>query len=350
MLLHPSKKMARTRIYAGVQALLATLIAGAVAPAIVNAQSTKAPKGPAFALSSPEGGALSIKATPGETRKGAVVLRSRSSRPVTVLLQAADVRTGSTGNAGYITERPSATGRWVDLAATEVRLKPGATRKVAFTVRVPAGASGASHYAGIVAVDAAEVATAEAAKKLRGKKFTIARINRQALPITVRLPGPLSRSLSLDSANIAVASAGAGLMLKLLPGGTQLISSAEVDVRVMRGDKTILHSNAKIGQLFPGSAANYRIPWTGRPTTGDYRIVGEVRPVGAAVIPINQTIKFTAKEADELKRITPPVAAIPGDGLPMWVWLAFAGGALLLLSLLFTIWKLARRSAPLAAA
>ena len=339
--------MARTRIHAGVQALLATLIVGAVAPAISNAQSAK---GPAFALSSPEGGALSIKTTPGQSRKGAVVLRSRSSRSVTVLLQAADIRTGSTGNAGYITEKPSAAGQWVKLAATEVRLEPGATRKVAFTVRVPADASGASHYAGIVAIDAAEVATAKAAEKLKAKKFTIARINRQALPITVRLPGPLTRSLAVSSAKIAASGAGAGLMLKLLPGGSQLIGSAQVDVRVMRGNKTILRSKAKLGQLFPGSAANYRIPWNGRPTTGDYRIVGEVQPEGAAAIPINQTIKYTAKEADELKRITPPIASLPSDGLPPWVWIAFAGGGLLLLSLLYTIWKLARRSAPLAAA
>ena len=118
----------------------------------------------------------------------------------------------------------------------------------------------------------------------------------------------------------------------------------------MRGNKTILRLNTKLGQLFPDSAANYRIPWTGQPTTGDYRIVGEVRPEGAAVIPINQTIEYTAKQADALKRITPPVAAVPGDGLPMWVWLAFAGGALLLFGLLFTIWKLARRGAPMAAA
>ena len=84
----------------------------------------------------------------------------------------------------------------------------------------------------------------------------------------------------------------------------------------MRGNKTILRSKAKLGQLFPGSAANYRIPWNGRPTTGDYRIVGEVQPEGAAAIPINQTIKYTAKEADELKRITPPIASLQSDGLP----------------------------------
>ena len=105
----------------GCGALLTTLIVAAVAPAISNAQSSKAPEGPAFALSSPEGGALHIKATPGQSRTGAVVVRSRSSRPITVLLQPADIRTGSTGNAGFITEKPSATGKWVSLSATKAR-------------------------------------------------------------------------------------------------------------------------------------------------------------------------------------------------------------------------------------
>jgi hypothetical protein len=350
MLLHPSMRTAKTRIYAGAQALLATLIVAAVAPALAAAQPAKAPAGPSFALSSPNGGGVRIAATPGKSRTGTVVVRNRTTRPVTVLLQPADVRTGGNGNADYVTARPSATGKWLSLAATEVRLKPGAWRRVAFTVRVPAGASGASHYAGIVAVDAAEVAKAKAAKKAKGGKFTIARINRQALPITVRLPGTLSRSLSLTSANIAVASAGAGLMLKLLPGGSRLIDSAQVDVRVMRGSKTIFRSTSKLGQLFPGSSLDYRIPWSGRPTTGEYRIEGEIRPDGAAVIPIDQTIKFTDNAADELKRVTPPVPGAPSDGLPLWVWLAFAGGALVFLGLMFTILKLARRSTPLAAA
>lgn len=273
--------------------------------------------------------------------------RNVSRRPIVLRLQPANIANATNGSADYITTRRSGPGRWVRLAATTVRLAPKASRKVGFSVTIPAGTRGASHYAGIVAFDAADVTAAarDKKRKAKGTSFKISRITRQALPITLRLPGPITRKLTLRSVKIKVEPAGAGLILGLRPGGTILTQSAPVTLRVSRGPRTILRHSSTLGQLFPGDDLDFRIPWNGRPTEGTYLVRGVIRPKGSAPVYINQSIGFTTARVDELKRETPPVAegAAADAGLPMWVWLALAGAAALLLTLSLAVWRLARR-------
>jgi hypothetical protein len=118
-----------------------------------------------------------------------------------------------------------------------------------------------------------------------------------------------------------------------------------VKVRVMRGTRTIFTSNSTLGQLFPGAVLNYRIPWRGRPAQGTYRVVGTIRPKDAATIHSNQTIKFTAAKATQLKRVSAPTTQVVSNGTPGWVPIALGIAALLVVALPTAVWKLARRPA-----
>lgn len=334
--------------HTGAVVLVASLALAAFAAAPASAAPAPAtPKAATFGLSAAgQSGALRLRSAPGRAVRGAVLVRNVSRRPIVLRLQPADIANATNGNADYITAPRSAAGRWVRLAATTVRLAPKASRKVFFSVRIPVGTRGASHYAGIVAFDAADVTAAARDKKRKGTSFTISRISRQALPITLRLPGPLTRKLTLRSAKIKVDPAGAGLVLRLRPGGTVLTQSAAVKLRVSRGPRTILRHSSTLGQLFPGDDLDFRIPWTGRPTEGAYLVRGVIRPKGSAPVYVNRSVTFTPAKVKELKRETPPgaqVAETEKAGLPMWVWLALAGAAVLLLTLSIAVWRLARR-------
>jgi hypothetical protein len=302
---------------------------------------------PAFSLS-PVGssGALLLHGVPGRILHGAVRLRNVSGHSVAVLLKGADVKNASNGNADYVTTRLSNTGRWLHLATTTVHLAPHASYDVAFTVSIPTRSRGASHYAGIVAVDSKDLAAAAAHTPDTKRGFSFARVSRQALPLTIRLPGPLSRRLALRSAKIDVEPVGAGLVLGLLPGGSDLIQSAAIRLRVMRGTHVVFHYTSALGQLFPGAILNYRVPWRGKPVKGSYRVVGVIRPQGAAAVQIDQAVTFTTEKVAELKHEAPPAAQQPGSSMPMWVWFALAAGAALLLALSLAVWKLARRPVP----
>jgi hypothetical protein len=329
---------------AGALALLSALALAAPAAAPASAAAPPAPKPAAFALSaSGSAAALRLRGTAGRVLRGAVRVRNVSRRPITVRLQPADIRNASNGNADYVTTRLSGAGRWLRLATTNVRLAPHAIRRVAFTVRIPASSRGASHYAGIVAIDAADIAAAARRRTASAKTFSFSRIVRQALPLTIRLPGPLTRSLALRSVKIAVEPAGAGLVLGLRPGGSVLIASARVRLRVLRDSRTVLSHASTLGQLFPRAGLNFRVPWVGRPTKGSYRVVGVIRPKRAAAVRIDQMIEFTPAEATQLARKTPPAAALPG--MPLWVWVVLGAGGALLHTLSVTVWKLRRRPA-----
>ena len=146
---------------------------------------------------------------------------------------------------------------------------------------------------------------------------------------------------------MSVQPIGAGLVLGLLPGGNELTQDAQVNVRVLRGARTIFTYAGTLGQLFPGSALNFRIPWHGTPTPGAYHLIGTIRPEGSRPIYINRTIQFTSHGAAQLQRVTPPAAQPPAaPGMPGWVWIVLACAAALLLGLSLAVWKLRRRSPP----
>jgi hypothetical protein len=322
-------------------ALLA-LAASAPAPAPAAAA---APEAATFALTAAgTSGAVRLRGAPGETVHGAVLVRNVTGRRIVVRLHRADIANAANGNADYVTARVSAAGRWVRLSATTIRLEPKRSRLVAFSIRVPAAAHGGAQYAGIVAVDAADLAGAARDRRRTAGEFTISRINRQALPLTIRLPGPLTRGLALRSLGLAVDPAGAALVLGLRPGGNVLIGSAPITLRVSRGTHTILRHRSTLGQLFPRDAFAFRIRWNGRPSEGQYRVRGVIRPRGAAPVYIDRILNFTPDKVAELARETPAIPAAPAPGLPTWVWIALTGAGALLAALSLAVWRLARRS------
>jgi hypothetical protein len=339
----PAMMSISARLHGGARALPVALALAAIAAAPASA-AVPSPTPVAFALS-PVGttSSISLHGRPGGGLKGAVLVRNLSRRPITVILQRADIRNASNGNADYVTSGLSGTGRWLHLGAGRVRLGPHTSRRVAYTVRVPQAAAGGSHYGGIVALNAADLSAAAGRANAKARKFTFYRISRQALPLTIHLPGRLLRRLSLRSVKLVVAPIGAGLVLGLVPGGSELIEQAQVKLRVLRGQRRVLVSASTLGQLFPGGSLNYRIAWPGRPVEGTYHVLGTIRPQGSAIIQVNKTIKFTGAQATRLARGKVAAAQQPTTGTTDWMVLALGVAAVLLIALPITAWKVARR-------
>ncbi len=339
----PIIMMINSCLHGGAKAVWAGLALAALAAAPASA-TISSPSPVAFVLS-PVGATSSITlhGTSGSVLTGAVRVHNLSGHRITVILQRADITNASNGNADYVTARLHRTGRWLRLGSRRVHLAAYATSQIAFTVRIPVRAGRGSHYAGIVAINAADLVTRHRRHKSKGPAFTFHLISRQAVPLTIHLPGRLWPGLSLRSAKIIAEPIGAGLVLGLLPRGTELTQSAPIKLRVMRGRRTIFKYASTLGQLFPGSGLNYRIPWPGRPTPGTYHLIGQIRPNGSAVININRTIGFSSAKANRLKLETPPVAGAPSSSMPGWIWIVLGGGAALLIGLSFAVYQLARR-------
>jgi hypothetical protein len=190
----PNRMMISSRLLAGTKALVAALALAAFAAASASA-AVSAPPPTAFGLTAVGSrGSIHLRGTAGRIVHGAVLLRNITAHPITVILQRADLINAANGNANFDTTKISGSGAWVHLNADRVRLAAHSSRQVTYTVSIPAGVTGGSHFAGIVAFNAANLAHPAIRGRSKGTSFTIYRISREALPVTIRLPGTLTRS------------------------------------------------------------------------------------------------------------------------------------------------------------
>lgn len=261
----------------------------------------------------------------GDDVRGTVRIVNRSGRTRVVRLQTLDLVTGDRGGIVFRSGRPSATGAWLRLDRRDVRLRPGASARVGYSAQVPARVATGEHYAGVVAIDRADLRAA--ARRPSGRRGVVLRhITRLALPVRFTVGGPAERTMAAGRADFAADAAGSRIDLPLRSTGAKLIREAEVDfaVRDDRG-RTLFTHKATLGEFVPRTIARYPIAWRGRAAEGRYRLVGTVRPKGAPVIRLDQTLEFTRRRAEDLESQTGEQAATAaGPPLLLLVGLALA--------------------------
>lgn len=180
---------------------------------------------------------LRFVAQPGEQTSGRVRIENLSGSPRTIRLTTSDLVTADTGGASFPAEAPKAVGTWLELDRAKVHLSPGAHAIVGFRAVLPSTAEPGEHYAGIVAVDAADAAAAE--RPAQGEGVEIRHLARLALPVRLTVPGPLTRRLALTDMQFTVDASGSSLRVELQNAGNQSPVTPSRDprssVRLLRG-------------------------------------------------------------------------------------------------------------------
>jgi hypothetical protein len=302
---------------------LAASAAGAAAPAAHAATATDG----AVALQ-PAGGKhrLAYTAAPGDVVHGAVRLKNAGRQARDIKLTAVDVGTAAFGGAVYGDATGKRTGRWVTLEAGTVRVGARSTKTVHFSVQVPRGTSKGVHYAGITAVDVAQLRAASTRRKRAGKRIVFHRITRFALPLKVRVPGAVSPRLTFRGAEVDVDAAGANILMKLENTGRTLLRSTDVKLRLAQGDRTLVDVHQPLREFVPGTAAKFPITLPGIPSEGDYRVVGTIRPEGAPAIAVDETVHIDGKSVKKAERSVVARTAPPADGgMGIVLYLAIGG-------------------------
>jgi hypothetical protein len=263
-------------------------------------------------------------AAPGGVLSGAVLVQNGTAHAREIRLAAVDVGTAALGGAVY-GERPgTGTGRWLDLSSRSVTVAAYRARLVRFRIRVPWNAAAGAHYAGITAIDADQLRAASAAPSRSGKRIVFHRIARSALPVRIRVKGEgAAPRLHLSDVKVAVDAARANVLVTLDNTGHTLIRRTMVDLQVKQGARTLFATKQRLKEFVPDSAAQYPIPWPGAPKEGTYRLIGEIRPVGAPVINVDAGLKVDGNNATSARssvagRISRPEQA----GISLIVWLA----------------------------
>lgn len=268
----------------------------------------------------------------GQRVQAELVLHNLTSRPEEIALAGTDALTAAAGGFAFSTaERATHTGAWLDLSRTLVRLAASARAVVPFTVTVPRNAGAGQHYAGITAVNLAQL-RALAARR-RHRQFSVLTVTRAGIAVQVDLRGRPVRRLSCTGASLQVSPPGPYLDLHLVNSGNQLIPRTAVDLTLLgRDKKRVLQSRTELGSFLTDTKLGYELPWRGSLGAGTYELVGDVRPEGAPAIPVAQTLRVTEGTVRSIQH-QGGLPVLEANGIPFFIYVILAVAAALILAL-----------------
>jgi hypothetical protein len=285
---------------------------------------------------------LAFDVRPGERVRARVRVSNTSGTPKHVSLWPTDIDTGGAGGIEFPDRPDPSVARWLRLSARTVDVPAHGTRDVTLTARPPRRFRRGEVYAGIVAVER----PARAARLKHVDGVHMRTVVRLGLPVAFRLPGRPTLGVEADGGAFVIDATGTSVDLGLRATGDSRFRRATIDVRLTHDGRTVLHHRNVLADVFPRTSLRYRVPWSAsRPAAGAYRLVGVVRPAGAAPARIDLPLTFGAPQARQLQDRT-DTAPLPAPGTPAWIVGLVAGLVAVTLACAAALVRTRRRLRP----
>jgi len=254
----------------------------------------------------------------GRSASDAVVVSNTASAPADLLAYAVDGVTGVTSGAVYANrgDPPHGAGAWITAAASSVTIAPAQRSTVAFTVRVPAGATSGDHLAGL-AFENAHPSTSVG-------RLAVTTVTRSVIGILVHVPGPSAFHLHIDRAEILQASGSTAPSVVLTVGndGTALGKpSLATTLDGPSGYHRFLYR--QLDTILPGDTIAYPVALPDSLVPGDYRVnVSGAEDSMASPVMLVSTVHLGYGVLGVAATRSPAVAAPSAprsDGVPVWL-------------------------------
>lgn len=268
-------------------------------------------------------------AVPGQTLRGRVLVTNRSKRR-TAKVEVVPVSSASSENFGpayaQVGEPLKPPASWVKMATRNQAIPPRRSRGFQFTVQVPSNARTGENVSGF-SVTQTNQRTQEV--QSAGDPLVITQRIRFALINDVRIPGPRKAALRLFNPKLELVGGKLVSVFKARNDGNVTLSGLEGRVAVLHEGSVAIRQRIDHGTIWPRTTSQIRSERSElQPSAGDtFRVKAQVRYEGG-VARLDETITIPADLGPKNQE------AFPGDedeGLPWWVWVAIALGAVALL-------------------
>ena len=274
-----------------------------------------------------------LAARPGQTvRAGTLELRNRLRREVTVLLDPVAGLTASTLGSAYAVRGRAIRGsaRWTKLAKRRVVLPPRGRAEVDVSLQPPDETKPGDYLSGI-GVQALGGAREE---KPKGN-VAIASVQRYAVGLLVRLPGPRHPLVRFTGARVAREGAGVTFYLSARNPGNVLLQDVKGSQTITQGDRVVARGPLGPGTFVTGTSIAYPVITPGEhPREGtEYRVRAHLRYRGG-IARLDTLVRFGHASAVRQEELGGPDASSDDGGI-LGLLLAAAGGLALLGFLLF---------------
>ena len=329
--------------------LLAAALVILALPQLAEA-ATKQPVFGLRAAGNPKLGYFVYNAAPGAARSGAVIVSNSGNAAGTVKLFAADATTGRTTGTVYLTDsKAKAAGSWITLASKSLSLRPGASKRVGFTVRVPAGQKPGQWVGGIVA----ETSHRVAGKKSKQKASVQIKVRNQTIvAVQTNVPGTAVSTFEIGKVTTGGQRGFQQVITHVANTGNQLLKpTGRVTVLKANGD-LVQALPFKMDTFLPQTAIDFPLLLKKALPPGDYKAnvtLNVPATFGASAHTVTASPTFSVSKQDVQQVFTsaqpqapPPgvTASSSGSSNTMWIVIA-AIAAVLVLAVL--VWLLLRR-------
>lgn len=266
----------------------------------------------------PRGGYFLLDLEPDAETRQSLTVHNRGDEALELSLAAVDADTGPIGGASYrrLDAPVEATGAWIALGQDRVRLGPGETTTIDFTVTVPADADSGDHLAGIAVWAPDDV---EEIEETSGAVIAVEQ--RRIVAVHVALPGPAEPTLRISGVEPQARPGGVRLLVHIANEGRGLTAGEGV-LEVV--EPTFQHA-FEFGTFVPRTAIAYPVRWVeGRPAEGTYH--ARVRlEYGMSTETWEGTFTIGEEITREVDRLDP-------EGAGPWLWLLVGAAASLALT------------------
>jgi hypothetical protein len=234
------------------------LIAGAVALA-PNAAAAPAP--PMTVSVHPASGRIGsyfdLSVRPGvRTLAGTLEVRNRETRTVKLLLDPVDALTASTLGSAYRVRGLPVHGptRWIRISRRRVTLAPRASVSVPVSIAAPRGARAGDYLAGIGIQARGQART----RKMRGN-VAISSVQRYAVGVLARIPGPRHALIRLTRARIEREPAGVTFFIFGRNSGNVILQNVSGSALVTQGKRVVARRQVGPGTFVTRSSIAYPV-------------------------------------------------------------------------------------------
>jgi hypothetical protein len=235
-------------------------LATALVAALVLPATAAAAGAPVFAIK-PVGhadlGYYRFAAVPGQDIAGRVRVVNVGDAAGTVELAAVDATTGATTGAVYATvgDHAEDVGGWIALHRREVRLAPGASAVVGFSVTVPDPARPGEHLGGLVARPVA--GPASGAQGEADRSFSVDVIDQSILAVQVDLPGTARALLEARGIEAGGNPGYQTLRIALSNPGEKMIKGSGTVIVTRPGGEEVARQDFAIDTFLPRTGIDY---------------------------------------------------------------------------------------------
>ena len=282
-----------------------------------------------------------LAATPGHTlRAGTLELVNPTGGTVRATLDPVDaITTNTLGSAYSLTDtgRHGAT-TWLRLSRRMVRLAPHARQFVRVAVVVPGGASAGDYLAG-VSVEA----LGQTQSKTVSRGLAIGEIDRYAIGVETRLPGPRHPAVHFTGASVVRQPSGLAFLLSAANSGNVILKDVHGSVKVTDGRRIVATATITPDTFVSHTRIQYPLPAPReQPVPGArYRVRATMHYAGS-VARLDTSVRFS--HAAAVTQQNYGGRKLPQSGPP---WSAIAGAFLALAAVAILVMLVRRRTRPL---